>query len=130
MKTLFVSLFTLLAATMPFSNQAQAEDVDMPVSINSAYMPSGFDTDSDAYVVINGILPNGCYRLKTANVKHVGPSLHEVEAIATVFQGQCFMVMSPYNREVRLGKLGAGDNTIKMKNGDGTFWEKHVYIGD
>lgn len=98
------------------------------VGINDAYIPSGFDSGSDAYVVISGLFPNGCYRFKEAKVDHVGPALHEVRALATVSQGMCLMVLVPFSKEVQLGKLEAGNHAVRFVNGDGTYWEKHLVI--
>lgn len=109
-------------------DQGQPKTREAVVSINDAYVPSGFDTNSDAFVVVNGLFPNSCYRFKSAAVNHVGPALHEVRAIATVSEGMCLMVLVPFSKEVQLGKLAAGDHAIRFMNGDGTYWEKALSV--
>jgi hypothetical protein len=38
------------------------------------------------------------------------------------------MVLVPFNKEVKLGKLNAGKHTLKFLNGDGTYLEKTLTI--
>lgn len=101
---------------------------DVVVSISDAYIPSGFDSNSEAFVVVNGIFPNSCYRLKEAKVDHVGANLHEVTTYATVTEGMCLMVLVPFTKEVRVGKLTTGDHKVRFMNGDGTYMEKAITI--
>ena len=101
---------------------------EVVVSINDAFIPSGFDTASDAFVVINGLFPNGCYRFRDTAVTHNSVLVHEVRAMATVSEGMCLMVLVPYSKEVQLGKLAAGEHAIRFMNGDGTYWEKRLTV--
>jgi hypothetical protein len=125
------TIATLLAGILllPMANAAdQTHTRQQVVSINDAYIPSGFDSGSDAFVVINGLFPNSCYRYQDAKVDHVGPALHEVRAYAQVTEGICLMVLVPFSKEVQLGKLASGEHTIRFVNGDGTHWEKKMQI--
>jgi hypothetical protein len=102
-------LFASFAAALciPFSlalaNEAKTREV--VVSVSDAYLPSGFDSSYDAYVVVSGLFPNSCYRLKETRTEHIGPALHEVSTYATVTEGLCLMVLLPFNKEASLGKL-------------------------
>ena len=98
------------------------------VGINDAYVPSGLDSNSDAFVVTTGIFPNGCYRWKRADVGHPDAFNHEVTTVASVSQGMCLMVLIPFTREIRIGKLQAGEHTLRFKNGDGTYLEKKLVV--
>jgi len=123
------SVFTLAILAAPM---AQAEEFgktrEQVVSINDAYIPSSFDSSSDAFVVVNGLFPNSCYRFRDAKVDHIGPALHEVRAYATVTEGLCLMVLVPFSKEVQIGRLQVGKHSVKFMNGDGTFWEKSLTI--
>ena len=130
MKTAFLALSALIA--LPFSattSLAKEGDVhEKVIGVNSVYIPSGFDSTSESFVVVNGWFPHSCYKLKTANVNHVGPTLHEVTVTANVTEGLCLTVIIPFHKEVALGKLAVGDHKIHFLNGDGTYMEKHLVI--
>ncbi len=129
-----MKLITLLfAAAVGFSgisaNAALPSKIDVPVSINEAFIPGGFDADSDVYVIVSGLFSNSCYSWKTANVAHNKATLtHEVMATASVSQGMCLMVLVPFSKEVQLGKLGPGEHKIRFLNGDGTYMEKILVL--
>lgn len=98
------------------------------VGISDAYIPSGFDSNSDSYVVANGIYPNGCYRWDHAEVQNVSETVHEVKTYANVQQGMCLMVLVPFTHDIQLGKLSRGTHQIRFMGGDGTFLEKQMQI--
>ena len=98
------------------------------VGIQDVYIPSGFDSGADAFVVVNGMFPNGCYSYKRSSVDHPGATAHEVKVYADVREGMCLMVLVPFHHEIQLGKLAVGDHTIRFLNGDGTYLEKHLVI--
>lgn len=130
MKTkLALSLLALTIYAMPL---AQAEEPapgkETLITIGDAYIPSSFDSNTEAFVVVTGLFPNSCYRFSEAKVEHIGENLHEVRAYAKVTEGLCLMVMVPYSKEVQIGKLAVGTHSIKFVNGDGTFWEKSLTI--
>jgi hypothetical protein len=126
---MILSVLALSVVGMQAANAADyGETREQVVAINDAYIPSGFDSSSDAFAVVNGLFPNSCYRFRTAKVEHIGPALHEVRAYATVTEGLCLMVLVPYSKEVQLGKLAVGQHAIRFVSGDGTFWEKSLTI--
>jgi hypothetical protein len=135
MKTIFKT--TLLAASLIFASvqSAVAADTvtslttkDVMIGLNDVFVPGGFDSEADAFVVASGIFPNGCYKWKTANVKHVDTFNHEVQSVATVSQGMCIMVMIPFTKEIHLGKLASGAHNLKFLNGDGTYISKTLKV--
>ncbi|MBC7740931.1 MAG: hypothetical protein H7061_01960 [Bdellovibrionaceae bacterium] len=101
---------------------------DVTVAINEVYIPGGFDSKADAYVVISGIFPNGCYKWKGATRTDVTKFEHEVTASGTVGQGMCLMVLVPFSKDVRLGQLDAGTHTLRFMSNDGTFIEKQLVV--
>lgn len=101
---------------------------DVVVSINDVFVPGGFDSQTDAYVVVSGIFPNGCYKWKGATVKHVSGLNHEVTSVATVTQGMCLQVLIPFSKDVRLGKLESGTHSLKFLSNDGTYIEKQLVV--
>jgi len=101
---------------------------EVAVSVSDVYVPGGFDSDADAFVVANGMFPNGCYRWKGADVTNIDALNHEIRSTATVSQGMCIMVLVPFTKEIRLGKLSSGNHTLRFLNGDGTYLEKTLSV--
>ena len=125
--SVLVALGMASALVAPAVADEAIETKEVAVGFNDAYIPSGFDSNSESFVVASGIFPNGCYRWKGANVKHEGSS-HEIRGIASVSQGMCLMVLVPFSKEIRLGKLAIGNHSVKLMNGDSTYVEKQLYI--
>lgn len=131
MKKLFITMalgmFGSMGLAAADAGQAPNER-DVMVAINEAFVPGGFDINSEVYVVASGIFPNGCYRWKGAEVKSPSDTVHEIKAMATVKQGMCLMVLLPFNKEIRLGKFVHGEHTLRFLNSDGTYLEKKIVI--
>lgn len=126
-KSLCLLAALLVGPTFSMAAQAPAER-EIQIGVNDAYIPSGFDSNSDVYVVVNGIFPNSCYRWKRAEVQNTDTFTHEIKTFATVSPGMCLMVLVPYTKEVRLGKFASGKHTLRFVNGDGTYMEKSMAI--
>ena len=90
----------LLAALVLVSTQVHAQDKteekEVAVGISGVYVPGHFDSSSDAYMVVNGIFPNGCYRWKRSEVINKDSFNHEITSYASVSQGMCLMVLVPF----------------------------------
>ena len=123
-----IALFTsLFIGSFALANELPARQVSIP--INEAFIPAGFDSQSDAYVVASGIFPNGCYQWDRAEVSHdPKDKTHTVKAFASVSQGMCIMVLVPFTKEISLGQLESGKHTIRFHSDDGTYMEKQMEI--
>lgn len=124
-------MFVTVAAISTLTVGAQAKEGDTHekiVPINDVYVPSGFDSSSESFVVVNGLFPNSCYKVKDARVDHIGPTLHQVRTYANVTEGLCLTVLVPFHKEVQLGRLSVGDHKIHFMDGDGTYMEKRLVI--
>lgn len=133
MRGLFLSVIVGLAAFSVTFFDASATPVrkekEVVVGISDAFVPSGFDAESEAYVVANGLFPNGCYRWKRSDVKHDwATKTHEIRSIAGVSEGMCIMVMVPFTESITLGKLGAGEHKIRFVDANGNYMEKTIVI--
>lgn len=120
------------AALVSSVGHAEARELpakDVVVDINDVFVPGGFSSDADAYVVVNGLFPNGCYRWKGADVQHDG-TVHKIKPIATVTQGLCIRVLVPFTKEVKLGRLEAGKHTLRFVDSAGNYLEKEMEIED
>lgn len=125
-KILFIGLMVLGLTTQ--ANTNVPEDKEVPIGINGVYVPSGFTSQSEVYVVASGVFPNSCYSWKKADVEEAQTFFHTVKSFATVKQGMCLMVLVPFQKEIKLGKFSVGEHTLRFENGDGTYLEKKVSI--
>jgi hypothetical protein len=125
-------VLAILMSAIAMSLTVQANDMpaskDVVIAVNDIFVPAGFDSSSDAYVVASGIFPNGCYKWKGANVKNVTTYEHEITSVASVSQGMCLMVLVPFSKDIRLGKIASGKHTLRFLSGDGTFLEKELTV--
>jgi len=111
-----------------FHVYAQTVKKDLAVGVSDVFVPGGFDSSSDAYVVATGVFPNGCYAWKGAVVNHKTEFVHEVKTYATVSEGMCIMVLVPFTKEIALGKMASGKHRLRFLGGDGTYMEKTMAI--
>jgi hypothetical protein len=125
-KVLFLS--SLLVIGVSVQAGAVPVEKEIQIGISDVYVPGGFDSNANAFVVANGIFPNSCYRWSRSDVTNVDTFTHEVKSIATVSQGMCLMVMIPFTKEIPLGKLASGKHLLRFVNGDGTFLEKNMSV--
>lgn len=116
----------LLAPNHSHANENQGREV--MIGISDAFIPSGFDSDSDSFVVVSGVFQNGCYRWSKADVTSTSPTTHEVKSYATVESGLCIMVLVPFTKEVHLGKLQPGNHNIRFILGEGNYFDKKMTI--
>lgn len=126
MKNLLLVAVTVLAAQFSFAEVPAEREVQ--VGISGAFIPGGFDSASDAYVIVNGVFQNGCYKWKRADINSKDGFTHEIRSIAAVTQGMCIMVLIPFQKDVRLGQLQSGKHTLRFVNGDGTYLEKSMVV--
>lgn len=104
------------------------ETSEVMISIGDAYVPSGFDSNSEPFVVVSGFFPNTCYQWKEAVVSHSASNRHEIRSMGRINEGMCLMMLVPFTQEVQLGKLEKGDHELRFVNADGTYLEKHMII--
>lgn len=124
MKPVLTSLF--LGAV--FSSAAAFADVrEIAIGVSDAFIPRT-RAGAEASVIVSGVFPNGCYRWSRATVAHLPGDLHEIRSFANVQSGMCIMVLVPFNKEVVLGRLGAGTHRLRFVNGDGTYMEKQLKV--
>ncbi|MBC7741777.1 MAG: hypothetical protein H7061_06255 [Bdellovibrionaceae bacterium] len=118
-------------AALIFSMQVKADapvSRDVVIALNDVFIPGGFDSTTDAYVIVSGIFPNGCYKWKGAEKKDINAFEHEVTSTATVNQGMCIQVLVPFSKDVRMGRLQAGQHILRFMSNDGTYIEKTLAI--
>lgn len=116
------------AGAQTSSQQPRQAQREVMIGISDAFIPGGFDSASDAYVVTSGVFPNGCYRWSRAEVSHLPGNVHEVRSFAKVQTGLCIMVLVPFTKEVQLGQLESGTHKVRFISGDDTYLEKQLIV--
>ena len=127
-----ISNIVLLASVMLSASAFAApapSTKEVTLGLSEVYVPGGFSSVTDAYVIVSGMFPNSCYHWTRADVTSTTPLTQEVKAVADVSQNtMCLMIMVPFQKEVNLGHLQTGDHTLRFINGDGTYFEKTLTI--
>ena len=122
-------LMTLALAVLPATTFANDGDVHVKqIGVSDVYVPSNFDSRSDAFVVVSGFFPHSCYKLTEAKVSHVRDNVHEIRIYAEVTEGLCLTVIVPFHKEVQIGKLSVGEHTLRFLSDDGTRMERKITI--
>ena len=125
-----IATASLLALVCGFNTHAdQPITKEVVIAINDAFVPEVVDQNSDAKIVLIGMLGNSCYRWSKAEVTDTEPLVHQVRATATVtLNAMCLMVLVPYNKEVNLGRLTPGEHTLRFVSADDTFFERKMTV--
>lgn len=86
------------------------------VDVEEIYVPHGFDNNDEIMAVLDGNLPNGCYKLAQNEVKQI-PETGEWRIVqyARQYQHPCLQAQVPFTSQARLGTLDKGTHTVKAK---------------
>lgn len=116
MRSLFlVSFYGVLCGAL-WADRPSPEKYD--ADVRYLFVPVGFDSnDPDVMAVLDGVLPDTCYRLDKPDVERVGKTF-SIRANMYLVSGNCLPFAVPFTQEVKLGRLGAADDyRIMTKNG-------------
>ena len=128
-RLLFLFLAVVISTSAVAGPEPQVPQVsDEIVQVSDVYIPTELKSNGDAYVVVNGMFPNSCYRFKQADVKNKSATEHEIRVIASVTKTMCLMVLVPFSKEVALGRLERGTHRLRFVNGDGTYFEREMNV--
>lgn len=93
------------------SDLVQVEAVDL-------FVPNGFDSDDEVVVVIDGYLPNSCYRLTRPELT-VDRQKNEIRIsqMARKYPGPCLVPLVPFTNIVQIGALEPGSYRVSTNKG-------------
>jgi hypothetical protein len=95
----------------------QEETIDLPAG--TIYVPVGFDDNDDVVVVVDGYLPDTCYRLRPAEIKiSFSNRTVLVQPKAVRLPSSCRGVIVPYSTVVHLGTFPEGTYSVAAKDAD------------
>ena len=106
---------TLALGTTAFADDPADGEV-VTVTAKYVFAPTGFDDNDRVEVVIDGYLPNGCYRLTQAEVA-IDPATNTIDITpkARYFDVPCIEALVPYSETVTVGTLPMGDYTVNLE---------------
>ena len=130
MKNLMIScLIFACASGVQSAGATENLTKEVTIAINDAFVPETVERGTDAKVVLTGIYPNSCYRWSRADVRAHANSTLEIKARAMVtVNTMCLMVLVPFSKEVNLGRLPAGEHTLRFTSGDDTYYERKLNV--
>lgn len=111
-----VSLSILSLFIVMSSAKADTEEL-VNVEPQTIYAPVGFDNNDDVVAVVDGYLPDTCYRLRAPQVDtdKVNKRIL-IQPKAVRFPGICLDMIIPYSTVVHLGVLPVGSYKITTKS--------------
>lgn len=115
-----LSIFSLMSSRCEASEDSSAHIVR--VDAKYIFVPVGFDDNDNAQAVIDGYLPNGCYRLAKPLIK-INYERHEISVTprANYFDDRpCVEALIPYQLELQIGQLPAGEYRLTASGQDRT----------
>lgn len=121
MKKLRLNFVLLGSLALTISNSAKADSIFgmANVSAQNLFVPVGFDDNDESVVVLDGYLPNSCYRVTEPVItKDLINHSITVQARARYIQGiVCLETLVPYTTTVKLGVLPRGDFQLRTNEG-------------
>jgi hypothetical protein len=101
---------------------ARAEDDGPLAELNAehVFVPSGFDDNDNAQVVVDGLMPTPCYHEAKGRVEFdPATKIFTLTPRARVDAGICIQIVAPYTTTFDLGVLPAGHYRIKVPGVEG-----------
>ncbi len=84
------------------------------VKASEVFVPQGFDDNDEAVAVVDGYLPDSCYRLAHTEAKFdQATKSFKVIQWARKFDGVCLDLKVPFFTEARLGMVPMGDYQVR-----------------
>ncbi|MEY4630783.1 MAG: hypothetical protein RIQ81_903 [Pseudomonadota bacterium] len=105
------------AAVAQVSVAADHDDV-RNIKVSRLFSPKGLDSNDNSIVILDGYLPDGCYRL-TAPIVETDETAKSItiQARANYFDVPCIEALVPFTQEVKLGMLTGGIYNIQDNEG-------------
>lgn len=113
------SLLAIGMAMSVFTAPVASADVEsrlVDVKIQNLFVPYGYDDNDEVVVILDGYLPDTCFKLAGSEVKRDGDKI-TITQKAREYSGNCFDVTVPFTTTVKLGVLAKGDYAVVVNRG-------------
>jgi hypothetical protein len=111
----------ILASAMAIGQVAVAAEHDdvRNIKVTRTFAPKGLDSNDNSIVILDGYLPDGCYRLTAPVVEsnEIDKKI-TIQARANYFDVPCIEALVPFTQEVKLGMLTGGIYSIQDLEGN------------
>lgn len=111
-------LIILALASSPLFATSQQEVMETEVPVDHLYVPKGYDSNDTVELVVEGYLPNLCYK-NPSSVVEVNDRTIDISVVAnsTDFEGAaCAEMIVPFKEVVSVGLLDKGNYNITVNN--------------
>lgn len=112
-------LITFLGlALLSWSSAKATTEQIVDIEPTAIFVPVGFDDNDDVVAVVDGYLPDTCYRLRSPEVKtEVESQKVWVQPKAVLYPGPCMDVTIPFSTVVHLGSVKRGNYSVSTVSG-------------
>ena len=101
-------------STMATARTSDPQGYLTEVNVREIFVPNGFDNNDDVVMVLDGELPNSCYRVVSTKVLFDDATkTYQAIQIARRFNSVCIPDPTPFWTEVHVGLVEAGTFTVK-----------------
>ena len=88
------------------------------VDVVDLFVPNGFDSNDEIVVVLDGYLPNSCYRLTRPDIEiDQATRVIKIAQMARRFPGPCIVPLVPFSNIIHIGALDSGTYQISTNKG-------------
>ncbi len=113
-RKIFWACFFIILVGLP--RLRAGENSPISAAIDQIFVPTGYDSNDQIEIVVDGHLPDTCYRLDKEEVVW-DPFNHKVKInVSAQKVGPCLGVSVPFNITVKLGTVLSGKYTILSEN--------------
>lgn len=113
MRYIYSGLVWALLLTVVTTIEARAAEELVDLKPTTLFVPVGFDDNDSVVAVVDGYLPDTCYRLRSSEVTtDLSAKTITVQPKAVRLPGMCMDVTVPYTQVVDLGTLPGGTYSI------------------
>jgi hypothetical protein len=111
-RTFIAAAISLLA--FPALADDPATGTLVAVTVDASYVPVGFDDNDEVQIVLDGHLPDSCYRVSHTEVLR-DPANRRISVVqyARRYPGICMQSLVPFFSEVSLGVMPTGEFKIE-----------------
>lgn len=116
LKLISLSALGIAAVAIPALADMEPRGMPVLVDVKSVYVPNGFDDNDEVQLMVEGTLPNTCYRIsKTESTYDDATKTVTIKQWARKFRASCLEIAVPFSLEVDLGQLPYGEFTVAAR---------------